>query len=351
MGQQAAILVCLLTVPLLASHIADTPATHAPDARKHPKYKVEVRQRNSSEVLPDLDSESFYKTHPYAALRPQPFFYKEDEEKDKANAFLVAGVNCDAALASCTQITGVSIDHLNKRAHAPVVYNPEIKGTFPFHGTPQDKLPEWWRASQNIHMRASSDGFITEKQDLRKLLIADNRAVRKLHLNHQLVASPLLTGIELLKKGEKKAASFESGGDSFTVAVKSSGSAIRLQRLVQTPEEAEQNAYIAKHGTVGGWVGAGVQGSFFNDDLYADDLIEFTRMSDGKSFIIDGVTPHLIYRYGFYQGGQYRHGPDEIASYFKLKGKPEDDSFAACPSSAIPRGHGTERFLSSRSTA
>ncbi len=317
---------------LFASH-GDDSTGRATDLSAFPKYSIEVRNQNSKELIEGLDADEFYKTHPYAAIRPEPFYDKKDADKDRKSAFLIAGANCDSTLKAASQITGVSLDHLNKRAHAPALYDPAQKGTYPYVQTANDKLPEWWKGSQNVYMRASSDGFLTPQQDLRKLLIEDNRQVRELPLNHQMVAAPILKAVEQLansrKSGTEGAVKLEFGGEWFTVEEQGSGSAIALKNLTATAEEKARIAYRDRH-SLSGWIGAGVQGSFFNDELFADNLLKFTRKSDGKVFTIDSVTPHLIYRYGFYQGGKYRHDPTAIANYFKIKGTPGASGFEHC---------------------
>jgi len=89
--------------------------------------------------------------------------------------------------------------------------------------------------------------------------------------------------------------------------------------LLTTKMPTKQNLRL----TGSGWTGRGVQGSFFNDELFSNNVYVIEKVApapgEQKSFAIDGLTPHLIHRYGFYQGGEYRQGPDAIAKFFGIK--------------------------------
>jgi len=34
---------------------------------------------------------------------------------------------------------------------------------------------------------------------------------------------------------------------------------------------------------------------------------------------MDALTPHMVYRYGFYQGGKYRTDPKRIIEFFGIR--------------------------------
>ena len=71
-----------------------------------------------------------------------------------------------------------------------------------------------------------------------------------------------------------------------------------------------------------GWGIMATQGSPFHDDIQANWIVTIRHAtSKTKVLTIDALTPHLMYRYGFYQGGFYRKsGPQDIAKFFGLNG-------------------------------
>jgi len=218
-------------------------------------------------------------------------------------------------------ITGVALDFLTERAKGHPQKSQFGKRTGPA-----------WEGINNTKLRSSGDGFIKPEQSIRDLLVKDNKAVRDLDLTHQKIAEPILMGIEAIKDAvaaNKKTAkgdevSFSFGGEEYLISRSMMGGAIKLFPIVKTVEEESENQrkfQLRMKGRPPGtaWIGAGVQGSFFNDELFEDFICTIKRKKDGKTLTIDMLTPHLIYRYGFYQGGDYRIEPKTIASFFELK--------------------------------
>lgn len=296
---------------------------------KYPGYAVPVRKEDSQQKLDEVDEGFFSVKRPYAEARPDPFYYRADVERHRADPdlkkvepFLMGGVNCDDTIKKIKTITGVRLDFLTERAKG----HPD-RAQFGARKGPA------WEGINNTMLRSSGDGFIKPGQTMRGLLLEDNATVRSMGLTHQKVAEPMLMAFEALHRAIVKAGGsmrdvskvpFSYGEDDFTISTIHMGGVINLQKLLSTEEEKKE--WTRKNlmrwetrppGTA--WLGAGVQGSIFNDDLF-EDYIFVIKRKDGKILQKDMLTPHLIYRYGFYQGGDYRIDPKEVADFFHLKG-------------------------------
>lgn len=157
--------------------------------------------------------------------------------------------------------------------------------------------------------------FGTVDVSLRQLLIRDELKSRQLGADHQQIAAPLLQIIEsfenqvteekvkvpLTKKvkvGEKE---YTIEGHSMAIAP---SDGIQTERSFRSGWREEKDY-------------PGVQGSPFCDGLFASWYMKITD-ENGKELWIDALTPHLIHRYGFYQGGKYRVPPEDIAEFFGL---------------------------------
>jgi len=317
-----------------APHIGDT-ANEAKDASP-PTYDIAVRAENG-DYFEGLGRPDFAKERPWATFRPAPFYYRSDRDAAataKATPFLVGGVNCDTTLAKMPTLTGVSLENLAIRARGHAEHMQ--------FGHYADEPA--WRGVGNVNMRSSGDGFLERKPEylyhkgetaahraqahgaMRELLRKDNAEVKQLGLTHQIIAAPLLQAIEAHQYDGRSIV--DIGGERFSVSSEQMGGAVDLIRLDRPSPEmlrARQS----------GWTGKGVQGSLFNDEIYSNRLYTLTRVNpkpgQEPSITIDGVTPHLIHRYGFYQGGEYRTAPQKIASFFGLKATEESRAaWAAC---------------------
>lgn len=309
--------------------------------------------------LEGVNQKDFLEKNPYAQFMPKPFFYAQDLNRaqgDREKTFLIGGINCDDVIKNTQSLTGVSLETLSLRARGHV-FEGQWAGSF-------SKNPPGWDGVGNVGLRSSGEGFLDrrfvydtyteeEKKDssyqerlkaarnppaaslkesqeaLRNLLIEDNQRARRLGLSHQWLAQPLLMGIAATqtdKEGNKSTVVFEYMGISYRVTVGSMGGEVdMLWGVSKTLEEfAEKKRKKGiPPGNLGdsGWTGRGTQGSFFNDEIFSNRIYTFERLdSTGNttgSLTIDGMTPHLIYRYGFYQGGRYRTPPEKIANFFK----------------------------------
>ena len=267
----------------------------------------------------------------YAAHRPKPFTYLSDTQPPKKGGgvekqpFLVAGVNCDRTLKAVPTITGVEVDILSQRGR-------------PGNGAPESD-PAWNGINNRAH-RSSIDGFLKVGQPIRDVLLKDNATVRAAGLTHQQVASPALATMEevaeLVEQGKDwdPDSGFEMAisGTQYRVKVNNLGTVyfpglryddnmnrVRDEDMPRVRAAARKKAKSYRTG----WTGAGIQGSPFQDELYSSCSLTFSR-PDGKQLTVDCLTPHLIYRYGFYQGGPYRQEPEALIHFFNLK--PTDEA-------------------------
>lgn len=248
---------------------------------------------------------------------PEPYQYQEDLVG--GSSFVVAGVNTDADIRSLTTLTGASVETLTERGLTPTWFkrydhdNPKwrehlTKG--PFAGLSKPNF------------RFSSDGFLVRGQTVHKLLMMDNRTVTvEIGLSHQKVAEPLLRGIQAYE--ERYRAWVEENGrapvwreDRFHAEFVHEG---RTYLVSGWPMGGKGTLVLPSSG----WVGNGIQGSLFNDDLFANHAVIFAKEGNvgfsGDVLQGDCLTAHLIYRYGFYQGGKYRMPPESIAAFFDLR--------------------------------
>ena len=249
----------------------------------------------------------------YARWFCPPFRYENDVLNDGENSFTVCGINSNEVLKAITSITGVRLNTLEKRA-VGLQHNDADLGVTLFQG----ECPVEWKGINNLSARHSGQGFIWESQSLRALLLQDNYKVfERCRLTHQKLARPLLIALrefETKKKGEKGVEfSYEGEGGKW-LKYRVDGEQMGANSGLQIGADM-RNVFRS------GWVGIGVQGSFFNDELFADWIFKITKLSGdkkGSELSGDALTPHLIYRYGFYQGAYYRIHPERIARFFEL---------------------------------
>ncbi len=324
--------------------------------------------------LEGANQKSFIEKFPYAQFLHEPFFYTQDLEKaqgDRSRTFLVGGINCDDVIKNAPSLTGVSLETLSLRARGHV-FESQYGGMY------EKNLRPEWEGVGSIGLRSSGQGFLDrrfvfdgftkeEKQSpeyqerlkaaknppsaslnesqeaLRNLLLSDNQAARNLGLSHQWIAQPLLMGIAAgLSENEDKPKPvfFAYMGVQYKISTEMMGGEVDIVGLVSksSKEFAEKKRRMGvPAGTLGdsGWTGRGTQGSFFNDEIFSNRLYKFERLdSEGRTIdtlVIDGMTPHLIYRYGFYQGGEYRTPPEKIANFFKeMQSKAPPNLWAPC---------------------
>jgi hypothetical protein len=265
-------------------------------------------------------SDRFRSDNPYTSSRPKPFYYKADIDKMGKNAFLIAGINCDSTLErEDLTITGLPIKDLERLA----------------------------RPQRRPDLKLSNDGFILENTGLKELLLEDNRSVRAMGLSHQQVAEPLIQAIDAFQESWLRGDPVESGveftidGQVYTVRGQGmmDSSLAGLTASSKSKKDSNFQPYWKEktaeerktgHYCRSGWLGSGLQGTPFNDDLYTDLVIQITN-PNGQKLVVDGITPHMAYRYGFYQGNpSYRTEPKKIAEFFGLKRGEKEDPWKKC---------------------
>lgn len=307
-----------------------------PARPKHPVLEVKLRAEDRDKQLVKGEIKINGVPAPFAAHRPKPFYYLQDVAGDKGTrravgqSFLVAGVNCEEMLMRIPTITGVSIEKLTQRARP---------------GNAEPDTDPAWQGVNNRGQRSSFDGFLKAGQSLREVILKDNAVVRDVWLTHQAVATPMLATMEQMMEMVEQAKDWDPDGGfefvwegtKYNVKESTLGllyftglkyddnmKKISEVELPQTRSAARKKSKSYRTG----WTGAGIQGSFFNDELYSSCSLTFTD-ENGHRFVVDCLTPHLIYRYGFYQGGPYRKEPDDIIRFFKLKATDETKKYWA----------------------
>jgi len=249
----------------------------------------------------------------YMSFFPEPHFDEKDvnvSTREGSPLFTIGGRNETEIIRRIKSITGVSLETLSLRARGSSVHG---------FGPSEDE----WEGVAGVGMRSSWEGFLAPQRDLdsegealRNLLIADNELVLGKGLTHQELATPILKAIEAYVLYEKT--DMEFNGRHYRLSPGWMGGSVDLVPLSpRTEEERQREAELVRLRS-SGWTGRGVQGSVFRDELFSNRVFEFTDMETNQIFSIDGLTPHLIYRYGFYQGGPYRAQPEAIIDFFKL---------------------------------
>lgn len=329
----------------------ETPDIYDIPIRTSVKIKKYLSHLDASD---ESEYNRFIEKNPYADFKPNPFYYKADlniSESDTSKTFVISGVNCDETIRESRSLTGVSWETLFLRARGR-----EDRGQFPWiSATSPEHLPPEWHNISNVSFRASGDGFLERKPELliprarfednspkfsfvssneqmpsntssmakialQDLLIRDNKLVRETGNTHQELASPLLDGIKHYTHHLKT--EFEHQGQKYKITSQMMGGAVE-QHFPASLSQPKENEIRRDSRKESGWTGFGVQGSPFNDELFSNRVYTFTKINSsgqlGDSFTIDGLTPHMIHRYGFYQGGDYRTDPKKIIDFFGVK--------------------------------
>jgi hypothetical protein len=217
---------------------------------------------------------------------PEAFQSPQDIQRDGTNSFVIAGYNPTERIQDVTTVNGKTFQQLTNAA----------RGTHSTTGNPHQ----------------SEAGFITASQDVKSVMVADNVTVTEgFRMTHQQVAAPLLQGMKAL----------ESLNPEYTGPLRQffpevaarfifNGQEYRIQALAP----GGSNSYTQRK-LNSGWGEPNTMGTIFNDSVYANYEFRITR-SDGKHLVGTAITPHMIYRYGFYQGGAYRMDPKKIITFF-----------------------------------
>lgn len=236
-----------------------------------------------------------------------------------ADGFNIGGLNTNEEISQMVGITGASFEVLDRRAR-PSCWAAEEMAFLDRKATPPQSELALWEGLPNRIPRRSDVGWIKSEQSVKQILLDDNATVLGLGLTHQTIASPMLVGMKAFQEEFAKrenepsfrkalnsffAVPFPYRGETYEISGESMAS---LMALVGLPPRSGWGVKVSADG----------KGSIFNDQIYANWHFKIRRMRDEKELQGDALTPHLIYRYGFYQGGRYRLEPRTIAQFFGL---------------------------------
>ena len=197
---------------------------------------------------------------PAADITKETFGVTPVAESKEKTGFVIAGKNATESLARLTEIHGRKIAALER-----------------------DMRP-------GAKARA---GFLGDKEKLLDILVEDNRTVvDKLGRSHTELALPLrILGTYAQEKATKEPIEFVYRGRRF-----------------------QARAELAK---------ARIE-SPFADDLSTNVSVTLWNLDNGKSLTYSMMVPHLIERYGFYEGHgtSYRVEPGDIVDVLELSRRP-----------------------------
>lgn len=331
---------CIITLSAVALHSsqAATIDPHTKLAKNNvtafsseiPTYDIPLLTEGEHKEYLLPFSDDYQSKNPWVQFQPSAFYDRSDviaAKKTGTKPFLIAGVNCDQTITTSPTLTGVQWRYLSLRARGHVDHGQW--GLF-------DKDKPEWKGISTVFSRVSGEGLLARKPEylrheddnvenqkkaygaMQELLTKDNRGVRNLGLTHQQIASPLLSAIEAYT--QKDQSIVDIGGERFEISSKQMEGSVDFTN--PDDKNFEENFQKLRRNQ-SGWTGRGVQGSPFNDEIFSNRIYTIKRLNPAPgqvpSITIDGITPHLIYRYGFYQGGTYRTEPSTIANFFGLK--------------------------------
>ncbi|PWU20943.1 MAG: hypothetical protein C5B49_03380 [Bdellovibrio sp.] len=246
-------------------------------------------------------------------MDPQPFYYEPDVKAvggDRSKGFLVGGVNSDEVIETMPTLTGDTLEELDGRSES-------WKGSKGLWKVIFNRL-----FPDNHHRRMSGDGFRKSGVGTRLQLLLDNRLVRSLGFTHQEVADPLIEVIrEVQRRGVKITDLTPEWREVEIIEIDGRKYRVKIEIM---PGGGSVHPYRGLE-AISGWRSDSLpttQGSFFNDHLFSNWAFEIEN-EEGEILKGDALTPQLIWRYGFYQGGPYRMEPEDIIRFFRLTpGKP-----------------------------
>lgn len=227
------------------------------------------------------------------------------------SGFSINGVNENSAIESATGLTGVSWEILDQRCRAA------DSGLHFDKSKLIDYRSTVWAGDPMAIHRMSMNGFIRPDQTVKQVILTDNQKVLDMGLTHQRLAHPLLLAIQAFEveyaKNEKKV-SFAGFEESDVVKIEIEGQKYEIRGKAM----ASIAAMIGIRPASGESAKGMIQGSPFDDHFGANWIVQIKNIATGKSLEIDALTPYLIKRYGFYQGGDFRVAPEKIAEFFGM---------------------------------
>lgn len=225
-------------------------------------------------------------------------------------AFVIGGSNSTETIQNMRTITGARLEDLDRRARGQ-------SGSFS-----RDTAGFQSPFDNGVEFRRSMEGWLAPGETMRSRLVADNDIVLSQGLTHQAVARPLLQMEEAVERalagrigspgGDINNTSFEHNGRRYEVEVRT---------MPGGGDVFSSSTPSAGWRRTGGQVGT-TQGSIFNDHLFSNWAFKIRDVRTGEVLRGDALTPQLIHRYGFYQGGPYRMPPESIIRFFNLRPPP-----------------------------
>lgn len=241
-------------------------------------------------------------------FEPKPYVYTKDIASSGESTFVVAGVNSNTTISKAKTLTGVSFETLTKRSFKPD----------PSKETLEERLSLYPKYMQNeLNLRSSMFGFINSSTSIRSVLLKDNKTVLSKGLTHQVVAQPLLA---IMKKIESYRSDLLGSTEKIIIEINSTQYEIEARVM-------DYAIFVNPQNVGSGWrprdnnnsrKTGDTQGSPFNDYLFAGYSFKIKNLKTLETMTVDALTPHLIYRYGFYQGGPYRIEPIDLIRLFSL---------------------------------
>lgn len=274
--------------------------------------------------LHSISREEALRIRPWEA---QPYQYQADVSRDGPRAFTVGGVNSDDTIRAMTGVTGLRWADIDAR-------------TLRTRGSWAENNPVFDPNDPNTSARSSVIGMRRDGQSSQELMLQDNQTVSGLGLSHQQIATPLFAAMreferrrrDVLPMGESPVpVPFEYEGRHYLIegrdmdtrgSIRNAGNPRGLSRLLLRNSAIHSRYYERRHfhARLSGWVDGSemTQGSPFNDELFTNYTFTIRSVDTNELLAGDGLTPHMIYRYGFYQGGDFRMDPTTIARFFRL---------------------------------
>ena len=269
-----------------------------------------------------------------AQVRPEPHVNGADRNRDGADAFVIAGINPSDRLRRASGVTGISWENLDELARPPHAHEPQGSTSGLDFNNPDSDSSQ--KRVTYPRVRHSSEGMLAADTHMRDVMMTDNDTVLDQGLTHQAVADPLLAGMAAFHRDVPSAdvsalepykhsfalafhgghTSFEYRGRRYTIEGQ------RMQGFWSNSHSDARNPAI--NGLHDGWRSGDTmtQGSIFDDELFASWVYTIRDVETGAELRGDALTPHMIFRYGFYQGGAYRMSPQRIIDFFRLTGSP-----------------------------
>ena len=239
------------------------------------------------------------------AARPSPYVYQEDLEQNGPYVFVMGGINPDEVIENMKTITGMPVDLISQLGQ-PLNRNTIFEALV--------YLSEFHGPLSLFRTKLTSDS-IREGHHLKEVLLSDNQVVRAAGKTHQQLAEPLLQAIEVVEYA------LLSGYRIRQWCPATGGTKIPFlfadrRYWVGVNCEKVRGQLTRRSQLQSGWLASGYRSAPFYDFISANWFFEIEREGHFSVLRSDALTPHLIYRYGFYQDADNRIDPQAIIDFF-----------------------------------